>query len=103
MKRLTILLAVALLSACALPQTTVHSGSSQPGLIVKGAPQGAMLYVDSLQIGPATHYDGNPNVLAVLEGTHKVEIREGSNIVYSEKVFVSSGETHTVLVVGASR
>jgi hypothetical protein len=36
----------------------------------------------------------------VLEGVHKVEVRVGSSVVYSEKALVSSGETHVVTVVG---
>ena len=92
--------AIALLAGCALPQTKVSSGSAQPGLIVKGAPAGSLLYVDGLVIGPATQFDGKPKVLTVLEGVHQVDIRQGSATVYSEKAFVSSGETHTVTVVG---
>ena len=102
MKLVITLLAAALLSSCSLPQTTVHSGSSQPKLIVKGAPDGSTLFVDGLQVGSATRYDGDPDTLAVLEGTHRVEIRQGANVVYSEKTFVGVGETHTVLVVAGS-
>jgi len=51
-------------------------------------------------MGPATQFDGNPNVLVVLEGAHKVEVRSGATVVYSEKAFVSNGESHTVTVVG---
>jgi hypothetical protein len=94
-----VLIVVALLSACALPQTTVRTGSSAPGLIVTGAPAGATLYVDGLEMGAASQFDGNPKVLAVLEGAHKVEVRLGPTAVYSEKAFVSNGETHTVKVV----
>jgi hypothetical protein len=102
MKIVITLLAAALISSCSLPQTTVRSGSSQPKLIVKGAPNGSTLFVDGLQVGSATHYDGNPDVLAVLEGTHRVEIRQGTSVVYSEKAFVGVGETHTILVVAGS-
>ena len=99
MKKLALLIAVALLTACALPQTTVRTGSAPPTLIVKGAPPGAFLFVDGLQMGLATQFDGNPKTLAVLEGTHQVEVRLGANVVYKEKAFVSSGESHTVTVV----
>jgi hypothetical protein len=64
-----------------------------------GAPAGAVLYVDGLAMGAAQQFDGNPNVLAVLEGTHQVEIRQGTGVVYREKVFVSAGETHAVTVL----
>jgi hypothetical protein len=94
--------AAILLTGCALPQTTVKTGSSQPGLIVKGAPVGSVLYVDGLMMGPATQFDGQPKVLAVLEGVHQVEVRQGTTVVYSEKTFASNGETHTVLVTGGT-
>jgi hypothetical protein len=53
MKKLSFLLVVALLSACALPQTTVKTGSAPPTLIVKGAPAGSILFVDGLAMGNA--------------------------------------------------
>jgi len=87
------------LSACVLPQTTVKTGSTQPSLAIKGAPADAVLYVDGISMGAAQRFDGNPNVLAVLEGAHQVEIRQGTNVVYREKVFVSAGETHAVTVL----
>ena len=90
------------LSACALPQTTVRTGSEQPSLVVKGAPSGADLYVDGLAMGPAAQFDGNPNVLAVLEGVHQVEIRQGNAVIYHDKVFLSSGETHPITLLPGS-
>lgn len=92
---------VATLAACSMPQTTVRTGMSPPTLIVAGAPSGSVLVVDGLDMGSAAQYDGNPKVLAVLEGTHQVEVRLGSNVVYREKAFVSSGQSHTVAVAGA--
>jgi hypothetical protein len=104
---LTALAIVALVSTftgCALPQTTVRTGSEQPSLLVKGAPSGTVLYVDGLEMGPAAQFDGNPNVLAVLEGAHQVEIRQGNAVIYHDKVFLSSGETHPItLLPGASQ
>jgi hypothetical protein len=103
MKKLLVLVGVVLLAACALPQTSVRTGSAPPTLIVKGAPIGSILVVDGLAMGTASQFDGNPKTLAVLEGTHQVEVRLGSNVVYKEKAFVSSGESHTVNVtVGAA-
>jgi hypothetical protein len=85
-----------MLSACALPQTTVTSGSSQPSLVVTGAPSDAVLYVDGLAMGRASQFDGHPRVLAVLKGPHQVEVREGSTVLYHDKVFLSNGETRDV-------
>src|SRR5262249_54790013 len=87
------------LSACALPQTTVRTGSAQPSLLVKGAPSGTVLYVDGLAMGPAAQFDGDPNVLAVLEGVHLVEVRQGNSVIYHDRVFLSSGETHPITVL----
>lgn len=92
------------LAACALPQTTVKTGAAPPALFVIGAPLGAMLYVDGLVMGPAKSYDGKPNVLAVLEGAHQVEVRQGDAKLFSDKVFVSNGETHAItLEPGATK
>jgi hypothetical protein len=96
-----ILIATAALTAC-MPQTTVRTGMSPPTLLVTGAPSGSVLVVDGLDMGSAAQYDGNPKVLAVLEGTHQVEVRLGSDVVYKEKAFVSSGQSHTVAVRGAA-
>jgi hypothetical protein len=92
---------MAALTGC-MPQTTVRTGMSPPTLMVAGAPSGSVLFVDGLDMGSAAQYDGNPKVLAVLEGTHQVEVRLGSNLVYREKAFVSSGQSHTVAVGGAT-
>jgi hypothetical protein len=102
MKKILLLLGIVLLTACAMPQTSVRTGSAPPTLIVKGAPTGAILVVDGLAMGTASQFDGNPKTLAVLEGTHQVEVRLGSNVVYKEKAFVSSGESHTVNVTAGS-
>lgn len=100
MKPFMILIAVAALTGC-MPQTTVRTGISAPTLMVTGAPSGSLLFVDGLEMGSAAQYDGNPKVLAVLEGTHQVEVRLGTNVVYREKAFVSSGQNHNVAVAAA--
>jgi len=99
---LKLMVVTALLSACAMPQTNVRSGSSQPGLVVKGAPADATLFVDGLPMGSAVQFNGKPNILTVLQGVHKVEVRSGPSVLFSEKVFFSDGETHTVSVVSGA-
>ena len=101
MKSFVLLVATATLAACAVPQTTVRTGMAAPTLIVTGAPASSTWYVDGLLIGSATQFTGSPNVLAVLEGTHQIEVRLGERVVYHEKAFVSSGQSHTVAVGGA--
>jgi hypothetical protein len=99
-KLLATLVVIAALAGC-MPQTSVRTGMSPPTLTVTGAPLGAILFVDGLDMGFAAQYDGNPKVLAVLEGTHQVEVRLGVNVVYKEKAFVSSGQSHNVAVAAA--
>lgn len=101
MKSFALLVAVAALVGC-MPQTTVRTGMSPPTLMVTGAPPGSNLFVDGLDMGSAPQYDGNPKVLSVLEGTHQVEVRLGSNVIYKEKAFVSSGQSHNVAVAAAA-
>ena len=101
-RALSIVALLITLSACALPQTTVRTGSEQPSLVVKGAPSGTDLYVDGLEMGPAAQFDGNPNVLAVLEGVHQVEIRQGNAVIYHDKVFLSGGESHPITLLPGS-
>jgi hypothetical protein len=102
MKEFLVVAVLSALSACALPETTVDSGSAHSGLVVKGAPQGSVLYVDSIQVGSADQYSGSPNVLVILQGTHQVEIRDGSTVIYRDKVYVDSGETRTITVLKGS-
>ena len=100
---IAVLLAL-LLSACALPQTTVRTGSTQPSLVVQGAPSNAVLFVDGLSMGPAQQFDGNPKVLAVLEGVHTLEVHQGSAVIFQEKALFSNGETHPIkLLPGATQ
>ena len=87
------------LASCTLPQTVVNTGAAQPSLVVKGAPVGSILYVDGLAMGPTEKYNGNPGVLAVLEGVHQVEIRQGTAVLFHDKAFVTSGETHAITVL----
>jgi hypothetical protein len=98
MKSLVPAILVLALTACALPETAVRTGSPRPGLVIAGAPADATLVVDGLPMGPASDFDGHPKVLIVEEGLHQVEIRRAGALVHAEKTFVSNGETRTVNV-----
>lgn len=86
------------LTACALPETGVHTGSPRPTIFITGAVGGMELYIDNLKVGSADEYNGNPKVLVVEEGVHIVQIRKGDLIVHSEKTFVSNGESRAITV-----
>lgn len=98
MKTIIVFCAALLLASCALPETGVHTGSPRPTIYIKGAVNGAELFVDGLKIGLAERYDGNPRVLVVEEGAHIIEIRKGTLILHTEKTFVSNGESRMITV-----
>lgn len=79
-------------AACALPASTTTSGSVRPTLQVKGAPEGATLFVDGVAVGAATDFDGSSKVLALEEGAHRIEVRQGATVIVKRSVFGSGGE-----------
>lgn len=92
-----------LLSACALPDTTVKTGSPRPTLAIKGAPVNSILVVDGLVMGPAENFNGAPNVLILEEGLHQVVIKQDGITVHAEKAVISNGESRTVTVNAGAR
>ena len=89
-KSLAIFLMV-FLAACSMPSTVVKTPDTRPGLAFEGAPEGAVLFLDGVRTGPANQYDGQPNILLVEPGTHRVTITGADGAVLLEqKVFVES-------------
>jgi len=79
------------LAACSMPSTVVKTPDTRPGLAFEGAPEGAVLFLDGVRTGPANQYDGQPNILLVEPGTHRVTITGADGAVLLEqKVFVES-------------
>ncbi len=97
------LLATTIIAGCAMPTTTVRTLDERPTLAIKGAPEGAILFVDGLNMGLANRYggdssaSGSPTVLAVEPGTHLIQITVGGNTIYEQKVFVD-GSLKTITV-----
>ena len=79
------------LAACSMPSTVVKTPDTRPSLAFEGAPEGAVLFLDGVRTGPANQYDGQPNILLVEPGTHRVTITGADGAVLLEqKVFVES-------------
>lgn len=87
-----------LLSACALPDTTVKTGSPRPTLVIKGAPADSTLIVDGLVMGAAAQFNGDPNVLILEEGVHQIVIKQAGITIHAEKTVISNGESRTVTI-----
>ena len=80
-----------LLSACTMPSTAVRTGDTRPSLAFEGAPKGAVVYVDGLNMGDAEKYDGQPGVLVVEPGTHLVSIKDrNGSVIFERKLYVES-------------
>jgi hypothetical protein len=92
MKILISLTFAASLLGCALPTTTVTTGTSRPTLTVQGAPQNTVLFVDGLEMGNAAQYNGVTQSLLIEAGTHEVQLRQGTQVLMSQKIFASAGE-----------
>jgi len=113
------LLTALVFSGCAMPTTSVRTVDDRPTLAIKGAPEGAILFVDGLNMGLANQYSGtlsksypdtrmatqysgsstsnggstgadNTPVLLVEPGTHVVRITVGNTTIYEQKIFVES-------------
>lgn len=97
-KFLVMLVALLLLAACSMPNTTVRTTDTRPGIAIDGAPDGAILYVDGQRVGEANKYDGQPNVLAVEPGTHAVVVKGADGaLLVDRKIYVES-ELKTIKV-----
>jgi hypothetical protein len=83
-------LILALICGCVMPVTTVKTIDDRPALAFKGAPEGALLFVDGLNMGPANDYNGNPKILIVQPGTHMLRIFANGSVIYEQRVFVES-------------
>lgn len=78
------------LCSCSMPNTSVRTVDDRPTLAFRGAPEGAVVLVDGLNMGAAGQYDGEPKVLVVEPGTHIIQVTLGSEVVYEQRVFVES-------------
>lgn len=87
---LMILVLVTALAGCSLPSTTVRSVDSRPSISIAGAPADALLLVDGVLVGKAARYDGEPNLLLVEPGTHRIVIQQGGAVLYDQHLFVDS-------------
>ncbi len=79
------------ISACSYPVRQVTNADSAPSILVIGARSGDQLIVDAKVVGDASDYDGDPKVLRVPSGTHRVQIVDSKGkMIHDEKVFIES-------------
>lgn len=86
-----------LVAGCSLPATSVRSVDSRPSLAIKGTSPSAELLIDGLNMGKAEAFNGDPQVLTIEPGTHKVSVVDHGRTVYEQNIFVES-ELKTITV-----
>jgi hypothetical protein len=99
--RFLLVILIILIAGCAYPTTSTRTVDDRPSIAIQGAPRGAMLFVDGLNMGEAQQYNGKPKALLLETGTHVVEVRDQERTFLSEKVFLGSGTTKALSVIGA--
>lgn len=89
-----------LVQGCAYPEPSrIEQKDGRPAIGVTGAPANASLYVDGLNMGMASQFDGKSNVLLVESGTHLIEVKSADGeVLHSETVFLSSSTTKLLRV-----
>jgi hypothetical protein len=90
--------ATALIQGCRYPDAAViEQSDSRPAIGISGAPEGAHLYVDGLDMGAAELYDREVGILLIESGKHIVELKDtDGGILLSEEVFLSSSTTKII-------
>ena len=96
----SVLAALALigLASCTYPYENVNVTDERPSIAFKSAPSGSTVYVDGVEMGSAGAYNGRDRVLRIEPGTHVVQIRRGSEIIWSQTVFMGARATKTFLI-----
>jgi hypothetical protein len=89
-------LILALCSACSYPGGKVVRGDTRPSIAVNGAPATAVLEVDGIVHGNAEEFNGDPKVLLIESGTHTVRVLDGDEVLLSQDIYVSNGETRVL-------
>jgi hypothetical protein len=87
-----------LVIGCAYPSSDVRVTDERPKIAVKNAPSDAVVYVDGLRMGLASKFNGEPGVLLLEPGRHKIEIKSGSRTLLSEDVFLGESALKTFVV-----
>lgn len=81
-----------------MPETRIQTADSRPRLAIQGAPKNSLLYVDEIMVGQANDYNGDPNILIILPGTHKIKIVTlAGDSIHDQTIFVES-ELKTIIL-----
>jgi hypothetical protein len=89
-RMLLLSLSVLLVSACVYPMSRVEQGANGGSLFFPRVEAGVRVFVDGADMGEATAYDGQRNVLGVSAGGHRVSLRQGGTTLYDRQIYVGA-------------
>jgi hypothetical protein len=72
------------------PVTKVSAVDSRPTLSFKGAPPDGILFVDGINMGLVSQYNGQPRVLIVQPGSHEITVSENNHTIFQQSIFVEN-------------
>ena len=98
MKQIIIAFAIIVTIGGCKTTTIVQSVDDSAQLIVRNAPDNAMLYIDGRLMGSASDYKKKKNALMVESGTRLIEVKSGTQIFYTGKQFLGPSMLVTVNV-----
>jgi len=102
MRALSLVVVLALTLGCAYGGGTTRSVDDAPTVSVTGAPEGAILYVDGVEYGLASRFTTSTPV-EVIPGVHVIEIRLGTSVLHSEKIYSGTGTATSVTMAGTQQ
>ena len=91
MRKFIAIFSLFILTACTYPQSQTSTVNDEPTLIFQGASSTAEIYLNKLNIGLASKYNGEPHSLIVPKGTHLLEVLDQGKTILSQKIFISDG------------
>ena len=98
LKQGLVIIALAALAGCSYPSSRTEISDERPSIALSGAPKGSVVFVDGLEMGPATKFDGRNNVLMLEPGNHVIRILLGNDVLLTERIFLFGQATRTLLV-----
>lgn len=99
-KKFGLAICTATLVACASPVSSVHTIDDRPQISVAGAPIGARLLVNDVDVGAAADFDGSQQILRLESGMHNIAVMLDNRIVHQEEVFLGNDTRRVIRIPG---
>lgn len=100
LRHVLVVVALVALTGCSIryPSSRTDIPDERPSIAFSGAPEGSVVFVDGLAMGPAAQYEGGVNILMVEPGNHEIEVRLGDQVFLTRRIFFSGQATRMLVV-----